>query len=400
MTVEERVAALESNSAIVPAISASATLTLGYDLNSNQVGFQNSEDISAKITWYDDASISKGGEGWYGSIEVDHITFKMSTDLDAAGDTATIDNTASDALSVTAKITNGSVYATIYGAPGAINETAQVDQAEFDSGDAASPSTAGRAAVLKPLYANASGNIQGLTIGYGSGMISDISLDIVSDGDWTQNTNNDFGVKANLDLVPMDLLEVKANALYGMFQASQAVVGFGVQPIITVSSIMNGLDVTLGFDGQSAGSFSWDASAGIVLNLAPENADGDQDNVAVKALYASDGQIDSSVAIALNTAGGVMDGVGFKTTVTLTDLTAVNGAMGYGFDVWAEYNKGGLNPFAELYMDSAPVTAVQVGVSLTSDLTGIENTTFTLKYYTQDVSADKGLITFATEIAY
>lgn len=385
MTVEERVAALEANSAIVPVLDGSAILTFGYDLQKSQAGFKNEASASATITWYDDSSVNKSGDGWYGYIEITDIYLNIAADL--LGATPTIANSGDNGTAVSAKITNGSIYAKIYGAPGSdIEDVAGVDVAT-DNITAASPAF--------PAFA-VTNTVQGVTLGYGSGMISDVSLGLASDGTWTQNTGNDFAIRIDADIVPMDLLEVKASLLYGEF--SNATLGFGLSPIITVSSIMSGLTVTIGFDGAmvNGGSLTYDASVQAALNLAAENSDGNTDNVAVK-LYYSSGQTDASIAAHLYDNAGFLPNTGVTAIVSLLDLT---GTLQWGLELGGDYNKGGINPYFDFKTDSTSVNQVNVGVSLGSDLHGIDNTTFTLDYTTTDLANNTGLVTFKTEIDF
>lgn len=377
MTVEERVAALESNSAIVPSISGDATLTIGYDLQNGHAGFKNAMSSDVAITWYDDVSTSKDGEGWYGHIELNDYTLKETAGAFSF-----------TAPTVVAKITNGSIYATVYGAPAAdIEDVAGVDVVGTITG-AASPAY--------PAFA-ASNTVYGTTIGYGSGIVSDVSLGVVSDGDWTANTNNDFGVRINADLVPMDLLEVKAHFLYGMM--GNATIGFGIQPIITVSSIMSGLTTTIGFEGAmpNGGSLAWEASVGVVQNLAAENSDGNTDNVALKLIYNSGSQMDVSLMANLYDNAGFIPNTGIVAGVSLVDLT---GTLAWGLTVGGDYNSGGLKPYFYFTTDSLSVNQVNVGVELGSDLTSIDNTTITLDYVTTDLATNTGVVTLATKVAF
>jgi len=92
-----------------PTVSASSTLSWGWDLDSGQTGFQNANDITIEVPFTLEDAEKKGDKGWWGEIAISNLTFILSDDAFSANDPLTFTDVDGDGnpASISAKITNG-----------------------------------------------------------------------------------------------------------------------------------------------------------------------------------------------------------------------------------------------------------------------------------------------------
>ena len=72
-----------------PTVSASSTLSWGWDLDSGQTGFQNANDITIEVPFTLEDAEKKGDKGWWGEIAISNLTFILSDDAFSANDPLT-----------------------------------------------------------------------------------------------------------------------------------------------------------------------------------------------------------------------------------------------------------------------------------------------------------------------
>lgn len=190
-----------------PALSASATLSFGVDLDTMQFGFKN--DYSAKVTVpFAVANASKKGDsGWWGEIAVSNITFKLSDNPVAGGSALTFTDTDADGnpASLTAKITNGTWALSVYSAASPKFDVA------LDLTD-----TAYASAVFGKIDALGFGTKLSYAKGaYSAGIIAS------SKGDWTTNTSNEFALGTYADYKFTDTVSGGVKVAYDAFQTTK-----------------------------------------------------------------------------------------------------------------------------------------------------------------------------------
>jgi hypothetical protein len=354
-----------------------ASVTWGIDLNTQYTGFMNDASSSVTITWLDEADYENGGsmDDMYGSISLTDVSFGV----DGTGVTYT-------AGSVEAKIVISPAEITIYSAP------------SFDYDLAPTIETVNEASVATTLAG--ANTIGGITITIPVDPIT-VGLNVASDGDWTDNSANDYVIGADVELA-VDPATVTLGFTYGFLGAPQLGVSALVE--LALADVASGLDAWVGFDGNQpdGGSFDYDMAAGATIALTEDNADGDSADVSLDTyLYfgtaTPDPDVDIQLGFAEPEAGGIMDMLYADATVQILDVLAT---LAWNVDVSGGYDTGDIDPYFGFGYGSDSIFDVNVGVHLKEGFTGIDLTTITLDYVSTDVSTDNGIFTVEAAVAF
>ena len=247
---------------------------------------------------------------------------------------------------------------------------------------------------LAPALAGAN-TIGGITIILADlGDMADVSIYVVSDGDWTSNAANDYAAGMDLE-VAAGPITIGIGGFYGWFNAAGT---WGATALAELAlDALNGVDVSVGVDLVDGATIGWEVGAGVVVNLTEANADDDMGNVAVDVFYSTAADFDVVLGITEPTAGGFADMVGAGVAVELFNLTS--GTIVWNVDVTGEYDTGDVMPYFGFGYGTDSIFDLNVGVALYAGLTGIDNTTITLDYVSTDLSADNGIITVEAAIS-
>jgi hypothetical protein len=361
-------------------VSGSATLTWGVNLNDPMItGFQNDESASLSIELIASGDLTNGGsdDGLSGSITIAGVGYSEGG-TPAAGD-------------VTAKIVISPIEIIIANAP------------SMSFGNVTILDIDGPGVATSIVGAN---TIGGVTIVI---PVDPVTVDVflVSDGDWTDNANNDYatGLTATIDVSPLTL---DVGVLYGWFEGAKIALTANVG--VSVAEVVNGLDANVGFDMEvpDVGDAAWEVGADVTLNFSEANADDDQANVSLGVSYAELDDLDAELGFSEPTAGGVVDAVGASIAVGLNDITGDVEDLSFDIAVDIDYSAGGLSPYAGFtYRSSDDLITAKAGVGLGSDLTGIDLTTIDIDWASTDLTedggaagSDLGILTIAFTVSY
>jgi hypothetical protein len=348
-------------------IEGDASVTWGIDLNSNATGFMNAGSSSVTLTLIDEASAeTMGDDGLYGYIIVEEYELLVE---DGAF--------TSSIGAVSASIFVDPAEIVIYSAPGMAWGSA-------DAIEAADPDIA-------PTLGGAN-TIGGITIIVPAGP-AEVSVYVVSDGDWTSNAANDYAAGADL-VVEVAPITVSVGGFYGWFNAAGT---WGATALAEVAlDALEGVDIWVGSDFEDGATVAWEVGFGTVLNLTAENADEETTNVALDVFYSEAADLDVALSATELTSDGLVEMLGATLAVELLNLT---GTIGYNVDVTGEYDTGDVMPYFGFGYGSDTIFDLNVGVELYAGLTGIDNTTITLDYVSTDLSTDNGIITVEAAVS-
>jgi len=376
-------AAVTGAFAQTPAVSGSATLSWGIDLDTNYTGFSNTYTADVTIP-FGVADAEATGEGTYGYIAITGVTFELTGDpttgtygfngADADGYTGSLE----------AKIVSGNLYAMVYShtAMDATNYGADIVDGEVSAN----------------IDADLAGTEIGITGDYAFALIMN------SKGDWNANTASEyaFGAKAALKLIP-DMLTLNLMAGYDMFEATKDMFVAVKAPITLLGT---SLKLTPAFDGlytEATSTFTWDARLAATYTF---NEDGTYADLIV--YYGADEDLEVKVGFKEVRTGGFVDGLLVSGWFTYADfLDDAANTTYWKAEANFEYKTmlddvNYVMPFAYFTMASTPLTTLKAGVSAML----IPNTVFTLQYNSDDLQSDsaantvsdKGEITFAAKI--
>jgi len=190
-----------------PALSASATLSFGVDLDTMQFGFKNAYSAAVTIPFAVANASKKSDSGWWGEIAVSNITFKLSDDPVAGGSALTFTDTDADGnpASLTAKITNGTWALSVYSAVSPKFDVA------LDLTDTANTSS---------VYGKVDATGFGTKLSYAKGAYS-AGIIASSKGDWITNTLNEFALGTYADYKFTDTVSGGVKVAYDAFEATK-----------------------------------------------------------------------------------------------------------------------------------------------------------------------------------
>jgi hypothetical protein len=354
-------------------VGGSGTVTFGVDLDSQLHGFLNEFTSTLEITLVAEGSVEAGAEdALAGHILID--AFSATAD-DAAGLTVT-------AGAVTAKIIISPVEIVIYAAPAmswgnaTVLETGDTDIAPALASDEIVAAAIGGITIVLPIDP------------------ATIEVYVVSDGDWTTNSDGDYAAGADVEVV-IDPITVSLGGFYGWFDAA-GTWGGTAGVVVDLADILNGITVDIGVDLIDPGDFEVDAIT--TVNLSEANADDEMANVALSIFYSQAADLDVVLGVSEPLAGGLMDMLAAGITLELFDL--LSGTIVWNVDVTGSYDAGGLVPGFGVGMGSDNVIDINVYVEIGSDFSGIDHTTVTIDYTTADVNVSNGVVTVETTVSY
>jgi len=351
-----------------PTLSASSTLSWGWDLDTGYTGFANTNKATISVLFPVDNVAKKGEAGWWGEIAVKNLYFKISdnqltyddrltftdwNDLDGDGD-----RDSGEYATLSAKITNG-MWAL------SVSSKQSFDFADADAlytGDVAVTIDADKAGTSLSYTAN------GLSVG----------VTAASKADWTANTANEYALGANASYKVGDAITVSGGVAYDAFDATKqlggtASVAYSAAPL-TVS-----VATDLFYDPTPK---TFDADALLTVGYAVmEGLDAEAD------AYYSTGDDDVEVKVAVDYAvdpieAGVSFGIADPITAIAYDLGIYAGYT-YAIDAATKFYV-----YAEYTSDFTGKGSLVPKVSLTN--TSVTNTTLKLEYNPDDADVLAG----------
>jgi|SaaInl7_200m_RNA_FD_contig_31_503260_length_1209_multi_37_in_0_out_0_1 hypothetical protein len=272
------VAATAQEVAISPSFSGSATMTVGYNLDATTFGIVNAPAMELKL------NIMAGGTaaneapgGWYGDVQL------------AIGAVSAADNAISIAdPTVTAKITNGSLYFQIWALDGFA--TGKVSPVENAGAGAGFPAESAAETDIKSDLADGSG---GVTVGMANDML-DFKLYFATESGYaatdTPDDNGSFLVGTDVKLTAGPAV-VELEAVKGIGVSGDEL-GIGAKVALDVSP----LTAWVGADAQIVGTpsvTSFEVGAGASLAAAPLTA-------GLALAYSDNYNMDTEVTLALD----------------------------------------------------------------------------------------------------
>lgn len=373
-------------------VSGSVSMTAGYDLDNEGMGFINDSSVTVTLPILDGSAGAAGDDGVYGEITVDSIGWQI-TAADGGFYDVDADGTTLDAA-VSAKLVFNSLYMGLGVPDFAINNvdipssdtyTADANADAEDAGggfslgfknemidialliasekDAYDSATAATAAdpttAQAPAFVNESG-------------------DAVDDADpKVPNTDPAFVFGVNGTLTPAEGISVPFkfvfDAEYGA--GTDALIAFGMAPSMTFGAI--GIDIPVDFvmlgsqygvETDPAITYTMDngfaVATDFLFGMYEETVYGDM-------------VADLSLTITEPEATGFVPGLEATLAVSATNMMV---DLGWGVDVDVLYNASGLKPYVNFGYDSDEVFDLGLGVKLAADFTGIDNTCITIDY--------------------
>ena len=346
-------------------VSGSASVAFGVDLNNMATGFQNDASSSLSVELIAEVDLTTGGDdGLYGEITLSDVGYSEDGSPGVGG--------------VSAKIVISPIEIIIYSAPG--TGFGNVAILDVDGGD------------LAPALAADDGfDNGGITIVIPVDPI-EVSIGVLSDGDWTENHLQDYGATVEAT-ISVDPLTIDLGVLYGF--AQQRDLGVTANVALSLADVVNGLDAEVGFDGVLAGiegaELAWEVDAALTLSISEANADDDKANVNLGVSYSEDDDLDLEVGFTEPTGGGLVDAVGASIAVGVNDLTNDVEDMTFDIAVDIDYSANGLTPYAGFtYQSSDDLITAKAGIGLSSDVTGIDNTQVDIAWESDDLTEDGG----------
>lgn len=403
-------------------IEGSASVTFGIDLNDGTTGFYNDGSGTLTVTLVPEQDITvSGDDGIYGEITIEDFSFENG---------AVVNGTAS------AKIVVSPIEVVIYTAPDFDFDKAPVfgnEDIVFDN-DAAD-NAAGNETDVDIALTAANGGIYGITVTIPVDPIT-VDLKFASDGDYssfagssatngeftygdgaaTANTTGEYAIGLDVT-VAVDPIDVGLAFTYGWLGAP--LLGIGATVDVEVADVLNGLTAGVGVDGLlnpvDGGDFVLDADFTLGLDLTEDNADDDASGIALTAYFApyappaTDLDVDVAFSFTEVEAGGFADMIGASLAVELHDLLGPTGNdLNFAVLTTVGYNDGSIDFGAGFNYFSDEVVELNLSVALLSALTGIDNTTLTLRYSADDLTAsgngasanELGVVEFMTEVSF
>jgi hypothetical protein len=357
-------AAIGAVSAQTPALSASATLSWGVDLDTGYTGFRNVYSAKVSIPFAVADGKKAGESGWWGEIAVTGITFTLTDDPvvgnnAAPGFTNGVDSDdsgvidADEGAALSAKITNGTWALSVYSAASPDFAVADVLSTDAD------------------VALNTDADIFGTKLSYAADGLS-FAVIASSKGDWgdsdsvTTNTLNEYavGLRAGYDI--SESLGVDFGFGYDILDADKELGAY-----VSADVAMDPLTVFVGSDMTFLGGFDADAIVDVAYTVM-EGLD------ASAAAYFSTFDNDLEIDLALDYVADPLEaGVWFS------DYNVLNAAA-YDAGVYAGYTFTLREPttlyvYAE-YSNDFTGSAGSLVPSVVLTDTSIANTTLKLQY--------------------
>ena len=343
-----------------PTLSASSTLSWGWDLDTGITGFKNDLTATVTVPFVVEDAKKAGETGWWGEIAVTNITFKLTDDALKASSGLGFTDADDDGnpASLSAKITNG-IWAL------SVSTWNKFDFANADAlytGDVAVTIDADSAGTSLSYTAN------GLTA----------AVTATSKGDWLTNAANEYALGANASYKLSDALSVSGGIAYDAFDATKdfggtASVAYSAAPL--TASVATDL-----FYVQTSSSFDVDALLTVGYTVM-EGLDAEAD------AYYSTIDNDAEAKVAVDYA---VDPIEAGIWLGVADPIS---AIAYDLGVYAGYTYA-IDPATKLYgyaeytNDFTGKGSLVPYVSLTN--TSVTNTTLKLEYNPDDADVLAG----------
>jgi hypothetical protein len=240
-------------------------------------------------------------------------------------------------------------------------------------------------------------NTFGTRIGYDSDLY-DFAFIMNSKGDWTTNVDNEYGIGLTTSIVAVkDLLTINAGFSYDVTDATKEMGAY-----VTIPVTVGGFEITpaADFNFTEGATGMYDAK----LTLGYDIAEGL--NTTVNAYYSdSDDDLEASISLEAEDFGVK----GLYAYMMFGYYNALETAVAASWEFeWELSFKNMLDdvfyvkPFASGTLDSTDLVTLTAGI----EAKVIDNTVFTLKYVSDDLTSvdgavtnDKGNITFAAKIS-
>lgn len=376
------------------ALTGSATLTWGVDLNDFSTGFTNAgtADFTVTLVALNSTDTHAGKGGLYGSITISNLTLLW---IDGALNTGDSVAGASEAA-VSAKLVAGPIEVGINGAPGAASDQAAPVEADDDTDDATAFDAIvdDETADLAPAYA---GN--GTYVKYTADMFS-VELDLKSADAHVANNANAYAFGAVLSFTAVkDVLTLGAGAFYGVLYAANPFHAY-VTASLTAAPITLGVQV----DTQVTPSFAIEPAVNVKLAINKEATAYLQAWAYVN--YATALHLDSKVTFMVPTAT-LMGPVNFDVTANILDIGAA--AIEYSVEANAGYKmplSGDmyLKPTLNVKYGDASEDVAYLGVTVGAEigLAAAPAVTLTPSWASGNLlqTAGLGAVTFALVVTY
>lgn len=345
-----------------PAVSGTAAVTFGINLDNNSTGFNaNSASSSWSVTLFEGASGEAGGEGVYGWIKVTDAYAKLNQGAHDFG-----------AGSVEAKLMMDPLWIKISSVPDAT------------------------ANLVTPVAGTDVTTVQtengGLIIGFSAAPLS-LEIAVASQADYDSNTANAYALGTKLTLA-VDPLTIEA--AFGTGTLSTDPMGIGVKASLSSGS----LAAFAGYD-MNMTSGAYEAVVQSVLTIVD---DGDDDTtLTIDGSYGYDGTTRTDAKVTFVEAAsdhGLAPVIGATLTVSMLDLTS--SAMTIPLALNTTYDLGEVDPYANISIDDVTATNMTLGLTAGIDFSMIPNTVFKLEYVNAALVAPattNGTITFTTTIS-
>jgi hypothetical protein len=352
-----------------PTLSASSTLSWGWDLDTGVTGFANTNKATISVLFPVDNVAKKGEAGWWGEIAVKDLYFKISDNQLTTGDGLTftdwndkdgdgVKDSGEYAATLSAKITNG-MWAL------SVSTWNKFDFANADAlydGDVAVKIDADTAGTSLSYTAN------GLTA----------AVTATSKGDWIANAANEYALGANASYKLSDALTVSGGIAYDAFDASKqfggtASVAYSAAPLtVSIATDLFYVPTPSSFDADALLTVGYAVMEGLDAEADAYYSTGDDD---VEAKVAVDYEVDP---IEAGISLGVYDPIS---------------AIAYDLEIYAGYTYA-IDPATKLYgyakytSDFTGKGSLAPYVSLTN--TSVTNTTLKLEYNPDDADVLAG----------
>ncbi len=345
-----------------PAVSGSASLSWGIDLDTGSTGFANAGSFSIDIPILAADKYGVGGEGMYGEIAITDIALTQTIDMTPASSWAFGDDFA--------------FAATLYFSPFSLSvwEAPSLDINANDAIDDAG----GLGAVVDA----------GTTLTYTSDAFS-IAVKVLSDGDWTSNSSNTYAVGSSFSVALGELTTIAIDAALNP-------IGFDFQVGVSAPlslAVAKGLTITPGLDvGMVDAAFGMDAGVATELLLSDANDDDESTNVTFNASWCANSDIEIALAFAEPLAGGFVDNLSLSAGVNVNELIK---ALAWDLNVGAGYNlvideKDSLLAEVAFTTNSDSVNTLNATVTFTNTM--VANTDLTVTYTSGNLLGDPAVL--------
>jgi hypothetical protein len=357
-------------------VGGSGSVTFGFNLNDNSMGFANAFTSSIDLTLIPSATSEDDPmeEGLYGYIKLADYTITIDEDTPL-----TVTEPA-----ITAKLMMDPIYIQIYNQDGLA--TGQVTPVE-DAGAGVEDAETGIASDLT--------NYGGIIIG---GTFDPITLKLFL----ASGTGYAFGDGNSAWALGADVtLAVSPITVTGEFVQSinqdDNETGIGAKVALAVAP----LSPYVAFDAKNTGTggFVFEVGAGTGFDF------GNSSNVALAASYSQTNNFDAEVTLTEDATAGFVPNLGLSLVFGIYDIGGA--AIDWRVSASPSYT---IPDTAKIYATAGFDSASNIPLTVGVDLLMVTNTTFTLKFVSTgltDTSAnahgaaqDKGVITFNTTITY